>query len=234
MSDMFAKLAAPFSPHTVSWRVGPTNGDKTKGIALAYIDARDVMARLDEVCTPGGWQNRYMVEGSKTVCEIGIKCGEEWIWKADGAGDSDMEADKGALSDAFKRSAVRWGIGRYLYEIDSPWVEIKPQGKSFVITPSEKTRLAALLGAKAVVPQGVDDPPKQKAPTKAQIDGAREWANESIEYVNGLKKNNELQKFLSENAKKLDWLQTALPDEYKALNARINKKLDEFLTIGAG
>ena len=40
MSDILAKLAAPFPPERISWRVGPTNKEKTKGIALAYIDAR--------------------------------------------------------------------------------------------------------------------------------------------------------------------------------------------------
>jgi hypothetical protein len=35
-----------------------------------------------------------------------------------------MEAEKGALSDAFKRAGVRWGVGRYLYEVHAPWLEL--------------------------------------------------------------------------------------------------------------
>lgn len=67
-------LAAPFRGDQVSWRVGSTSKDKTKGMALAYIDARDVMDRLDEVCGPDGWQCRYSeLSGGKTVCEIGIR-----------------------------------------------------------------------------------------------------------------------------------------------------------------
>lgn len=143
---LFDQLAAPFDPARISWRVGPTNKDKTKGMALAYIDARDVMARLDEACGPGGWQNDYPHANGKTVCRIGIKVGDEWIWKADGAGDSEMEAEKGALSDSFKRAAVRWGIGRYLYDVASPWVIIEPMGKSFKIADSEISRLCAVLG----------------------------------------------------------------------------------------
>lgn len=137
----FKALSAPFDPRAVLWRVGSTNkkaeerrtGDPkakaTKGQALAYIDARLVMERLDAVCGPGGWQNKYSHANGKTVCDIGIKCGDEWIWKANGAGDSDIEAEKGALSDAFKRGAVLWGIGRYLYDVDSPWVELDDWGK---------------------------------------------------------------------------------------------------------
>lgn len=129
----FKALAAPFPPEEVSWRLGSISKEKMKGMALAYLDARAVMDRLDAVCNPAGWQDKYSHANGKTVCDIGIKCGDEWIWKADGAGDSDIEAEKGALSDAFKRAAVRWGIGRYLYSLESPWVEIEEWGRSFRI-----------------------------------------------------------------------------------------------------
>lgn len=122
------KLAAEFPRSQVSWRaqsVSNKDANNPKALALAYIDARDVMHRLDAVCGAGGWQCRYPHADKKTVCEIGIKIDGEWVWKANGAGDSDIEAEKGALSDAFKRAAVLWGIGRYLYDIPSPWVPCK-------------------------------------------------------------------------------------------------------------
>jgi hypothetical protein len=72
---MYDKLAAPFDPSKISWRVGSTTQDKKKGMALAYIDSRDVQERLDTVCTPGGWQCRYSAIAAKTCCEIGIKIG---------------------------------------------------------------------------------------------------------------------------------------------------------------
>jgi hypothetical protein len=142
MTEIFLALKAPFDPSLVSWRVGSMNKEKTKGMALAYIDARDVMERLDTVVGPENWQCRYPHANGKTVCAIGLKIGDEWIWKEDGAGDSDIEAEKGALSDAFKRAAVRWGIGRYLYDIASPWVEVD-QWKH--IKDSEMLRLERLL-----------------------------------------------------------------------------------------
>jgi hypothetical protein len=140
-----AALQEAFDPGRISWRVGPTNRDKTKGMALAYIDARDVMQRLDDVCGIEGWQCDYPHAGTKTVCRIGLKFGDEWIWKSDGAGDSEMEAEKGALSDSFKRSAVRWGIGRYLYDVPATWVEIEPMGKSYKIKESEFAKLRGVL-----------------------------------------------------------------------------------------
>ena len=138
-------LERPFPADRIHWRVGATNGEKTKGIALAYIDARDVMDRLDDVC-PGKWQATYVDAGNgKTCCQIGIKVDGEWLWRGNGAGETDFEADKGAFSDSFKRAAVLWGICRYLYRIESPWVEIEPRGKSYVIAEKERGKLAAII-----------------------------------------------------------------------------------------
>lgn len=145
MTDMFVALRAPFPADRVSWRIGPTTQDKSRGVALAYIDARDVMDRLDEVCGPAGWSNRYSHANGKTVCDIAIKCDGEWVSKADGAGDTDHEAEKGALSDAFKRAAVRWGIARYLYDVESPWVAIEQAGRSYKIKAEEFPRLRGIL-----------------------------------------------------------------------------------------
>lgn len=185
MTD-FARLSAPFAPDRVSWRVGPTNGDKTKGMALAYIDARDVMQRLDEVCTPAGWQCDYPHAGAKTVCRIAVKIGDEWVWKADGAGDSDMEAEKGALSDAFKRAAVRWGIGRYLYDTDSPWVAIEKRGNTYVIPDSEKARLVrALAGAAPVTAAAAPSSPPAPAKLKPSDPSMKLFAKLTLD-INGL------------------------------------------------
>lgn len=146
MDEMFDRLAAPFDVERVSWRVGSTTQDKTKGMALAFIDARDVMERLDLVCGPHGWQNRYSHANGKTVCDLALKVDGEWIWKADGAGDTDYEAEKGALSDAFKRAAVRWGVGRYLYDLPAPWVAVEAKGpKTVIIKDSEYAKLRQLL-----------------------------------------------------------------------------------------
>lgn len=150
MNEIFQKLAEPFPVDEIEWRVGATTKDKSKGIALAYIDARAVMDRLDKVVGPNNWQCRYPHANGKTCCEIGIRAATttkllvqpepleqvewgDWVWKSDGAGDTDYEGAKGAFSDAFKRAAVRWGIGRYLYELDAPWVKIEPAGKTYKI-----------------------------------------------------------------------------------------------------
>lgn len=127
-------LKRPFPVSQISWRVGATSRDKTKGIALAYIDARDVMRRFDEVFGLQ-WQCRYSHAEAKTICDIGVMVEGQWIWRAGGAGDTDIEAEKGAISDAFKRAAVLFGVGRYLYELPNVWTPLAEGGKKLAETP---------------------------------------------------------------------------------------------------
>jgi hypothetical protein len=141
-------LQAPFPAQEIEWRVGSTTADKKSGLALAYLTARHVMDRLDDVCGPARWQDRYEFHGARTVCYLSILIGDEWVTKADGAGDSDVEAEKGAISDALKRAAVKWGIGRYLYLLGNTWVTIEPVGKSYKIAASEYAKLERQLVAK--------------------------------------------------------------------------------------
>lgn len=195
---MFDRLKAPFDPRRVSWRIGATSADKSRGLAMGYIDARDVMERLDDVCGPGGWQNRYSHANGKTVCDIGIRVSGEWIWKADGAGDTDVEAEKGALSDAFKRAAVRWGVGRYLYDIPSQWVEIETHGKSHRIKDHEMPKLARLLATEKA-PQEQSAPVPIKSNILAEP-SATEAAERLKEDIKGCVSIAELDKFVRSEA----------------------------------
>lgn len=134
--EIYRKLQRPFDAKKISWRVGSTKkddkGTPVSGIALAYIDARDVMQRLDEVFGLN-WQCRYTNAETKTICEIGVLIDGSWIWRANGAGDSDIEAEKGAISDAFKRAGVMFGIGRYLYELPTVWMPLKIHGRTALL-----------------------------------------------------------------------------------------------------
>lgn len=138
-------LHKPFPAAEIEWRVGSTNGDKTSGLALAYLTARHVMDRLDAVCGSENWQDRYEFHGPRTVCYLSIRVGNEWVTKADGAGDSDVEAEKGAISDALKRAAVKWGIGRYLYDLGNIWVDLEPAGRSQRIKKDQYVKLQTAL-----------------------------------------------------------------------------------------
>lgn len=113
------------------WRVQSFSKNKPSGQCVAYIDARDVMNLLDEVIGAENWQDDYKLVDEKLLAGIGIWNGTQWVWKWDTGTESNMEAEKGQMSDAFKRAAVKWGIGRFLYDLPIQYVKadaIKTQG----------------------------------------------------------------------------------------------------------
>jgi hypothetical protein len=134
MSDIFTLLAAPFNPSDLEWRPGATNADKTKALALTYLTSRAVMDRLDDVVGPPNWRDDFKPgPDGGLICGLSLRLDGEWITKWDGAENTDIEAIKGGLSDAFKRAAVKWGIGRYLYKLPSAWVACEQHGKNIIL-----------------------------------------------------------------------------------------------------
>ena len=135
-NEIHNALMRPFPVERLHWRAGPTKKDGTGCIALAYIDSRDVMRRLDEVVGPTGWQSKMIPVGNgRLACELSVRYDDEWITKTDGAGETDVEGAKGVFSDALKRAAVLHGIGRYLYSLPNEWVDMDPRTKKIVNPP---------------------------------------------------------------------------------------------------
>lgn len=97
-------------------RVGQKYKNGTMSL-LIYQDSRCAMKILDETVGPENWSCNYSRQGDSLFCSIGIYIKEHnaFIFKSDAGAESNFEAVKGESSDAFKRSAVRWGIGRSLY-----------------------------------------------------------------------------------------------------------------------
>lgn len=145
-------LHRPFEAHQIHWRAQTVTkakqSDGFAALALAYLDARDVMDRLDQVCGPANWQSEHFDAGNgKLGCRIGLFIDRLWVWKSDGAGDTDVEAEKGAFSGALKRAAVSWGIGRYLYDMGNVWSPCeaymqgdKPKFKKFIGNPWDNVK----------------------------------------------------------------------------------------------
>lgn len=112
MPNAWEILAAPLAPAAIKHREGP------RGIQLAYIDRGVVYERLEKAA-PGQWHlslvalpfveaigadDRIAVKATLTVIDVvreDIGTGKDW---------------KEAATDAFKRAAVHFGIGRELYE----------------------------------------------------------------------------------------------------------------------
>ena len=127
MSELtvWEKLKDPWPPNRIHWRLGSRKKGGSTGAMLAYIDDRDVMKRLDDVIGGENWQDDYFeTPTGRLICRLSLRIGGEWITKSDGAGDTQVEGEKGAISDAFKRAAVKFGVGRYLYMLGTPWVEL--------------------------------------------------------------------------------------------------------------
>lgn len=122
--DDWSKLIEPFPASEVQWRVEALSKDKRRAMVVPYVDARTVLDRLDETVGPDGWQDHYEVLAEKEG-NYAVKCRLTLldVSKEDvGEGDS----FKAAFSDALKRAAVKFGVGRYLYRLEKQWVDHDP------------------------------------------------------------------------------------------------------------
>lgn len=179
MNETLKRLREPLDPVHIEWRIGQVARSGRSTTLLAYLTSRAVMDRLDEVVGPGNWQDAYK-EGPNggLVCGIGIRTEHGWVWKWDGAENTKVEAVKGGLSDAFKRAAVKWGVGRYLYGLgdcrpkvqgnDKDW---PPDGAIRVTKDSQQLGwvFPPRLPAWALPPNTKQaPPPKTEAPRAAE------------------------------------------------------------------
>lgn len=84
---------------------------------LAYIDARQAQDRLDQVVWIDNWKVEYAEYRWELFAWVSIRINWEWITKWDWWNESNIEKEKWAISDSFKRACVVWGLGRFLYNI---------------------------------------------------------------------------------------------------------------------
>ena len=136
----FKMLREPFSIENIEWRIqsaGKKDG-KLWAICMAYLTARAVMDRLDDVCGPENWKNEYdKGPCGGVMCGISIWDGQKWVTKWDGTDDAKEKSDnaqhvdgvKSGFTGAMKRAGVQWGIGRYLYNLPLSFARITPNGK---------------------------------------------------------------------------------------------------------
>jgi hypothetical protein len=116
--DLFAALAAPFEAHEVRSR---TQANRQ----VHYITARTAMNRLDSVLGPENWWDEYTPGENSVLCKLTVRMPDgSTLTKADAGGYAGMpdqgDDDKSGYSDGFKRAAVKFGVGRYLYRDGVP------------------------------------------------------------------------------------------------------------------
>jgi len=90
------------------------------GRAFEYVTASQVAQRLDETVGPGNWSSRLQLLGHEPwtmLCELtifGVTKTDVGFGGSDGDADDDSQPSKIAASDALKRAALLWGVGRWL------------------------------------------------------------------------------------------------------------------------
>lgn len=145
-TEIMKELSRPFPDTEIEWRINQS-GKKSNGeiwaTILPYINARAVTSRLDEVVGAENWEDSYEeIEGKESsgiLCSLSITWEGKTVTKTDGAGYTDVESIKGGISDALKRAAAKFGIGKYLYYLDGPFFAlIGPNGKERGKLPTPK------------------------------------------------------------------------------------------------
>lgn len=125
--DLWHELAQPFTSDDVSLQVQDVSPDEKQGRVVTYLDARRVMDRLDAVVGPEGWSDQYERLGQGTNgCAVKCRLTILGLSKEDaGVGDT----FRAACSDALKRAAVKFGVGRELYAPSGIWVDLDEHGQ---------------------------------------------------------------------------------------------------------
>ena len=128
------KLNIPTPKDEIKYRPGGTFDMKNKNNEvvrhcrmLAYVDARYVQDKLDEIVGTANWSNKFhRDEKGILFCTITITFERkegviDTISKTDCGTESNVEQQKGEVSDSFKRCAVHYGLARDLYSLPDPF-----------------------------------------------------------------------------------------------------------------
>jgi hypothetical protein len=148
-------LAAPFSETELKFKPQAVKGNRA--LALAYVDVRAIMDRLDHVVGFENWQDDYqLLPDNSVLCRLRLRIGNKWVTKMDVGGPSEQpdggDRQKAAVSDALKRAAVKFGIGRYLYRLPQQWADYDPAKRQFTSPPRLPDWATAPKPAKAASP----------------------------------------------------------------------------------
>lgn len=147
----WAKLREPFGADEIKFRIQSTferNGE-TSAVVVTYVDARAIQDRLDDVVGPENWSFDWtplittgtaVMAAKGTLTIFGVP-------KSDAGDAGDTEPTKASVSDAQKRAAVQWGMGRELYSMPTLFAKPEKRGKSWILPDAEEARLRAKVRA---------------------------------------------------------------------------------------
>lgn len=145
-SALLEAFAEPFSVMDVEWKPGALNKEKTKALALAYVDSRAYIQRLNSL-TDGNWSDDYQVillpDRVAVICRLTIfnttrtGDGECLLTNVNGNDEGYVEANAvtTASAQAFKRACVKFGLGAYLYNLPQKWCDYDARTRRIVEPP---------------------------------------------------------------------------------------------------
>ncbi len=130
LADILDLLCRPFHLAHIELKPGATTGDKTRALALPYVDSRIYQKRLDYLAGVEGWSARFEPWGpTRLICRLTIL---GVMKEATGEGDAnDPNCGTIAEAQAFKRACSAFGCGRYLYDLPQIWFDYDRDKKRF-------------------------------------------------------------------------------------------------------
>ena len=144
------------------YRIGNIYDDvEGKATILTYIDARYVQDTLAKVVGPEYWNNKFIEIKGNLFCEITISMDGHSVSKMDCGVESNVEKQKGEASDAFKRAAVMFGIGRDLYSSETLFADLEKKRGKWTLPFGWKPHNATPDKYNEVIPKK-EDKPKNK------------------------------------------------------------------------
>ena len=92
--------------------VRPQSVKNGKATMLLYIDSRAVVSLLNETVGNMNWTSEFYEANGQMIGKIAIYDEDRDIWvsKSDTGSESNIEAEKGLVSDIYKRVLSRWGV----------------------------------------------------------------------------------------------------------------------------
>jgi hypothetical protein len=112
-------LSVPFDEKTIGIKVQSVNKMKTKAMLVAYVQHTDAYSRLESVDPT--WSCKAVdIRFGADYCVVRMQMTVKGVTR-ENAGEGGDE--KSAYSDALKRCAMLFGVGRYLYDSETVWVD---------------------------------------------------------------------------------------------------------------
>ena len=131
LADILDLLCRPFHLQHIELKPGATTQDKSRALALPYLDSRIYQKRLDYLAGVDGWRAGFESWGTtRLICRLTILGVTK---EATGEGDpNDPSCGTIAEAQAFKRACSAFDCGRYLYDLPQIWFDYDGAKKRFV------------------------------------------------------------------------------------------------------